>query len=255
MFRDMLLTVAITGIVAALTFSAVQPLFISPLILQAEVYEDAAVASPSHEAVEAPSGHDHHESDWKPENGWERRLFTLGPNLLMGLGYAFLFVAVTHCGVIRRALAWGCCGASRVLSFSSQPPGWDFLRSCQVQPPLNSAPRQMWWGGTAAATALGLALNFGVSRWWVRAVGVALIIAPHLASRASSGGREVARARGVAEALPLGHRGVQRVVLARARVGFQHYLPQAAVNPAHAARPDDGRLSPCSVDGTRTSTH
>ena len=44
----MLLTVAITGIVAALTFSAVQLLFIAPFILQAEVYEDAAEASPSH---------------------------------------------------------------------------------------------------------------------------------------------------------------------------------------------------------------
>jgi predicted cobalt transporter CbtA len=38
----------------------------------------------------------------------------------------------------------------------------------------------MWWAGTAAATALGLGLIFGASRWWLRVVGVALVIAPHL---------------------------------------------------------------------------
>jgi predicted cobalt transporter CbtA len=39
--------------------------------------------------------------------------------------------------------------------------------------------RQMWWAGTAAATAVGLASIFGTSRWWVRVVGVALVSAPH----------------------------------------------------------------------------
>jgi cobalt transporter subunit CbtA len=179
-FRDMLLTVAITGIVAALTFSAVQLLFISPLILQAEVYEDAAEASPSHEAVEAPSGHHHDESDWKPENGWERRLFTLGANLLMGLGYAFVFVAVytlwrypTSAGM---GLLWGLAGF--IVFFAA--PGLGLSPELPGTAAAELSARQMWWAGTAAATALGLALIFGASRWWLRVGGAALVIAPHL---------------------------------------------------------------------------
>jgi len=176
----MLLSVAITGIVAALTFSAVQLLFISPLILKAEVYEDAAEASSSHEAAEAPSGHHHDESDWKPENGWERRLFTLGANLLMGLGYAFVFVAVytlwrypTSAGM---GLLWGFAGF--IIFFAA--PGLGLSPELPGTAAAELSARQMWWAGTAAATALGLALIFGASRWWLRVVGAALLIAPHL---------------------------------------------------------------------------
>jgi cobalt transporter subunit CbtA len=179
-FRDMLLTVAITGIVAALTFSAVQLLFISPLILQAEVYEDAAEASPSHEAVEAPSGHHHDESDWKPENGWERRLFTLGANLLMGLGYAFVFVAVYTLWRYPKSagmgLLWGLAGF--IVFFAA--PGLGLSPELPGTAAAELSARQMWWAGTAAATAFGLALIFGASRWWLRVVGAALVIAPHL---------------------------------------------------------------------------
>jgi len=178
-FRDMLLTVAISGIVAALTFSAVQLLFISPLILQAEVYEDAAEASQPQEPVATPSGHHHEESDWKPGNGWERKLFTLGANLLMAMGYSFLFVAVytlwrypTNAGM---GLLWGLAGF--VVFFVA--PGLGLSPELPGTAAAELGSRQMWWAGTAAATALGLALIFGASRWWVRVLGIALVIAPH----------------------------------------------------------------------------
>jgi cobalt transporter subunit CbtA len=179
-FRDMLLTIAITGIVAALAFSALQLVFISPLILQAEVYEDAAEASSSHEVAEAPSAHHHDESAWKPENGWERKLFTLGANLLMGLGYAFLLIAVytlwRHPANAGLGLAYGAAGfiiffAAPGLGLSPELPG---TAAAEV------GARQLWWAGTAAATAAGLALIFGTSRWSLRMAGVVLLVAPHL---------------------------------------------------------------------------
>jgi cobalt transporter subunit CbtA len=178
--RDMLLTVAITGIVAALSFSALQLIFISPLILQAEVYEDAAEASPSHEAAEVPSAHHHDESAWKPENGWERRLFTLAANLLMGLGYAFLLIAVytlwRHPANAGLGLAYGAAGF--IIFFAA--PGLGLLPELPGTAAAELGARQTWWAGTAAATAAALALIFGSSRWSLRIAGIALLIAPHL---------------------------------------------------------------------------
>lgn len=176
----MLLTVAIAGLVAALAMSFVQLVFISPLILRAEVYEDAAEPGASHEVEAAPSGHHHDESDWKPENGWQRQLFTFGANLLMGFGYGFLLVAVytlwRHPASVGMGFMYGAVGfliffASPSLGLAPELPG---------TAAADLYARQAWWAGTAAATAAGFALIFGTSRWWSRVAGAALLIAPHL---------------------------------------------------------------------------
>jgi cobalt transporter subunit CbtA len=181
-FKDMLLTVAIAGLVAALAMSFVQLVFISPLILQAEVYEDAAEANTSHEAEAALSGHHHDESDWKPENGLQRQLFTLGANLLMGFGYAFLLVAVytlwRHPSSAGMGLVYGALGF--LIFFAA--PGLGLAPELPGTAAADLSARQMWWASTVVATAAGFALLFGTSRWWSRAAGVALLIAPHLAA-------------------------------------------------------------------------
>ena len=151
----------------------------TPLILQAETYEDAAEAttSPTHDT--AATEH-HHDSDaWKPQDGWPRMLFTFAATTLMGIGYAFLLTAVyvwwRHPANAAYGLLYGLAGflvffAAPGLGLSPELPGTAAAL----------ASRQYWWVGTVIATAAGLAFLFMQSRWWLRAVGVALLIVPHL---------------------------------------------------------------------------
>ena len=43
------------------------------------------------------------------------------------------------------------------------------------------APRQIWWGLTAAASALGIGMIFFGGKWPMVTLGVVLLVAPHVA--------------------------------------------------------------------------
>ena len=179
-FREMVLTAAVAGLVAALVMTAVQSIWVTPLILQAEVYEEASeAASPSTHA--ASTAEHHHDADaWKPQDGWPRMLFTFAATTLMGVGYAFLLVAVyvwwRHPANAAYGLLYGLAG---FLVFFAAP-GIGLSPELPGTAAAALASRQYWWLGTAIATAAGLALILMQSRWWLRAVGVALLIVPHL---------------------------------------------------------------------------
>lgn len=186
MVRETLLAAIVAGLLAALIFTVVQSVWVTPLILQGEVYEDAAEAAPhshEHEAAEhqdAASGlHHHDENEWKPEDGWQRTLFTFGANLLMGVGYAFVLVALyllwrEPTNILTSALY----GVAGFLVFFGAP-------ALGLPPELPGTAaaelgiRQEWWAMTAVATAVGLFLVFSQSRWLLRVLGIAIVIAPH----------------------------------------------------------------------------
>ena len=76
---------ALAGLLAGLLLTGVQEWQVSPIILKAEVYEDAAAMatassqnSHSHSATETEhqDHHEHSAETWQPANGWERTLFT-----------------------------------------------------------------------------------------------------------------------------------------------------------------------------------
>jgi cobalt transporter subunit CbtA len=181
--RETLLAAIVAGLVAALVFTAVQSVWVTPLILQGEVYEDAAEAAPhSHEHEgheEAAGGHHHDENEWKPEEGWQRTLFTFGANLLMGVGYAFVLVALYLLWREPRNILTGALyGVAGFLVFFGAP-------ALGLPPELPGTAaaelsiRQEWWAMTAVATAVGLFLVFSQSRWSLRILGIAIVIAPH----------------------------------------------------------------------------
>ena len=212
MVRETVLAASIAGLIAALIFTVAQSIWVTPLILQAEVYEEAAEhggaehnheagAVDSHEAgvqldhnghtardaigVEhghtagSAAGHHHDEGAWKPEDGWQRTLFTFAANLLMGIGYAFVLVALyllwrepssaTH-GALYGLGGFAVCFVAPGLGLPPELPG---TAAAEL------TARQLWWVMTAAATAIGLLLFVSRSRWWLRALAVALVIAPH----------------------------------------------------------------------------
>jgi cobalt transporter subunit CbtA len=189
--RETLLAAIVAGLIAALVFTVVQSVWVTPLILQGEVYEEAAEAAPhshvGHEAgehgdeahEEAAVGHHHDENEWKPEDGWQRTLFTFGANLVMGVGYAFVLVALYLLWREPKNIVTGALyGVAGFLVFFGAP-------SLGLPPELPGTAaaelsiRQEWWAMTAVATAVGLFLVFSQSRWSLRILGIAMVIAPH----------------------------------------------------------------------------
>src|ERR1700761_1460596 len=94
MVRETVLAALLAGLIAALGFAVLQSIWVTPLILQGEVYEDRAeTAREAAPPTAADSAHHHDADAWKPQDGLQRTLFTAGADLLMGVGYAFVLVA------------------------------------------------------------------------------------------------------------------------------------------------------------------
>jgi cobalt transporter subunit CbtA len=184
--RETVLAAIVAGIFAALVFTLVQSVWVTPLILQGETYEGAAEASVSHHESESPNSehhHDehHHDADaWKPQDGWQRTLFTFAANLLMGVGYSFVLVALYLLWrEPRNALGGAAYGLAGFLVFFAAP-GLGLPPELPGTAAAEIFSRQQWWAMTAVATAAGLILLCSQPRWWLRILALALIVAPHL---------------------------------------------------------------------------
>ena len=160
MFRSIVFTAALAGLLAGLLLTIAQHLGTVPLILKAEVYEQAAEP-----AAAAPTpmvaGHDHasHEHEaWSPQDGFERTAFTFVANIITGTGFALLLVAgfALRGGAIgwRQGLFWGLAGFAVFML----APSLGLPPELPGMPVAELGPRQVWWLLTAAATAAGLAL-------------------------------------------------------------------------------------------------
>jgi cobalt transporter subunit CbtA len=188
--RETVLAAIVAGLIAALVFTVVQSVWVTPLILQGETYEDAAEAAPVHHELETAGadhhnegheagGHHHDENAWKPQDGWQRTLFTFGANLLMGVGYSFVLVAIFLLWrEPRNALGGAIYGLAGFLVFFAAH-GLGLPPELPGTAAADLSVRQEWWAMTAVATAAGLFLLFSQRRWWLRVLAVAIVVAPH----------------------------------------------------------------------------
>jgi cobalt transporter subunit CbtA len=181
-YLRMFLTVALlAGISAGLVAWGVHMVGTSPLIQQAEVYEKAGEATAQPTTTEAAEGEHHHDgAAWEPADGWERNLYTLGSDVLMAVGYAFLLTAaIVFFGKgadWRRGILWGLAGFA---CFSLAPS----LGLPPELPGTHAGPlvaRQVWWIGTAVATAAGLFAAIRLRNVYGYAIAVVLIALPHI---------------------------------------------------------------------------
>ena len=183
------LTVALlAGISAGVVSWAVQMFGTTPLILEAEVFETAGAPAEPVAAAEATAhtheagtaAHEHDAEAWGPADGWERNLYTLGADVLTGVGFAFLLTAaIVFFGKgadWRRGLLWGLAGFA---SFSLAPAFGlpPELPGTEAAPLLD---RQLWWIGTVVATAGGLFAAAWLRNVYGYAIAVVLIAAPHV---------------------------------------------------------------------------
>lgn len=196
MFRAILLSAGIAGLLAALALTLLQAVWITPLILQAETYENGAPAAAhehddAHEhghehthAAVAPAHereHDHHHDDeWAPADGAERTFYTLISNVVMGFAYALMLTGIytlwQHPKNAAHGLLFGLAGFA--VFFGA--PGLGLPPELPGTEAADLGARQMWWIGTVATTAVGLALLFMQRNWSLRLLGIAILMIPHV---------------------------------------------------------------------------
>ncbi len=178
MIMRVLLAAIIAGLLAGTIASAFQMWRVTPLILAAEVYENKGDTAGTQTGAQASAPEE--AQSWAPEDGIERTVYTLLTNSVMGVGFAFILAAVVmftgRAITLRNGVLWGLAG---FVTFSLAP-------AAGLAPDLPGIPaadlmaRQVWWAGTVAATAGGIALIALQDRMALKALGVALIAAPHV---------------------------------------------------------------------------
>jgi cobalt transporter subunit CbtA len=191
LFRNAVFTAVIAGLFAGLIMTALQTYATVPLILQAETFEGAGM--PAHDqgaaamdtsdqqpAPAAGHSHDHGDQAWAPSDGFERFAFTALANVVTGIGFALVLVAVSEfaggIGNWRQGIFWGFAG----FAVFTLAPGLGLPPELPAMPTADLFDRQVWWAATVAATAAGLALIAFRGTAVFSLIGVALIVAPHI---------------------------------------------------------------------------
>jgi cobalt transporter subunit CbtA len=181
------------GFLTAIVYTFVQAVTVTPLILEAETYEsnggghDHAALFPGaaplilvhgHETLDAAAGPQ--DDGWAPADGAERLFFTFLANLVMGIGFAWVLVAAMALRgrpvAARSGLLWGLAG----FAVFSVAPALGLPPEVPGSAATDLTARQIWWAATAAASAAGLALVVFSPRRTLQALGIALLLAPHV---------------------------------------------------------------------------
>lgn len=178
-FQRMFFAAVLAGLVAGAAMAGLQQWRVAPLILEAEVYEDAeaaAVAPGDHAAM----GEHEHGEDWKPANGVERIGLTVGADVLAALGFGLLLAAASVLTGIevtaRNGVLWGLAG----FAVFQLAPAFGLPPELPGMPAADLVARQIWWWGCAIATATAI---FGMAKfpsWPAMVVGIVLILLPHV---------------------------------------------------------------------------
>lgn len=252
LLRRILFAGLAAGLVAGIAVTAVQQIQVVPLILAAEVYESAeaphdhAAASQiqgAHDHAPGAAAHSHDEEAWAPADGLERNAFTLLANIVAGVGYGCVLVALmVFAGRAldwRRGLLWGLGGfaAFALAPAIGLPPELPGMAAAEL------GARQLWWISTAVATIAGLGLIvFAGQKPALRIAaplaGLALIALPHLIGAphhvAEAGALPAELAARFAVASLLAQAAFWAVLSAAAGYLLGRALPQAAIQPAAA---------------------
>jgi cobalt transporter subunit CbtA len=176
MLRRIVFSASIAGALAGLFLFAIQAVFVNPLIIEAETYENEPqpVATAPVTATDHAADHTHDEGD--EEN---RALWTVLTNIITGIGFGLMLIAgfaLRGDIDLRRGILWGVAG---FIAFNLAPAlGLPPELPADYAAPL--AERQMWWVMTVVATAGGLALIAFTRSWLTRIIGLVVIAVPHI---------------------------------------------------------------------------
>ncbi|MBA1139214.1 CbtA family protein [Mesorhizobium neociceri] len=198
LFRNVVFVAAIAGLVAGVVLACMQAYATVPLILKAEVYEQAG-GGHKHEHAAAPAANatdtnamstaasapaeaaaPAEDEGWAPADGFERFAFSVLANIVTGIGFALVLVAVSEfaggIGNWRQGVFWGLAG----FAVFTLAPGLGLPPELPAMPAADLMPRQIWWVATVVATAIGLALIAFRTSAPLTVLAVVLIVAPHI---------------------------------------------------------------------------
>ncbi|WP_027051281.1 CbtA family protein [Mesorhizobium erdmanii] len=206
LFRNVVFIAAIAGLVAGVALACMQAYATVPLILKAEVYEQAegghkhehaaapadaasgnamssaapAASNTMSTATPAPTEAPAEDEGWAPADGFERFAFNVVSNVVTGIGFALILVAVSEfaggIGNWRQGVFWGLAG----FAVFTLAPGLGLPPELPAMPAADLTQRQIWWVATVVATASGLGLIAFRKSLPLAILGVALIVAPHI---------------------------------------------------------------------------
>ncbi|RWL22008.1 MULTISPECIES: CbtA family protein [Mesorhizobium] len=197
LFRNVVFIAAIAGLVAGVVLACMQAYATVPLILKAEVYEQAGGGhTHDHSAAPAANAGDTHamtsaapaeaeaaapeDEGWSPADGFERFAFNVVANVVTGIGFALILVAASEfaggIGNWRQGLFWGLAG----FAVFTLAPNLGLPPELPAMPAADLTQRQIWWTATVVATAAGLGLLAFRKSLPLALIAVALIVAPHI---------------------------------------------------------------------------
>ncbi|MBI4920810.1 MAG: CbtA family protein [Devosia nanyangense] len=178
LFQRLFFAAVLSGLTAGAVMAGLQQWRVAPLILQAEVFEQAEAAAPKHEAAAPTEAHD--EDGWAPQDGAERIGYTVAADLLTAVGFAFVLAAASVLSGIevtaRNGVVWGLAG---YLAFQLAP-AFGLPPELPGMPAAELVSRQVWWWGSALATATAI---FGIAKFRngpALAIGAVLLVLPHV---------------------------------------------------------------------------
>ena len=185
-FRSIVFTAALSGLLVGGVVTGLQHLGTVPLIQKGEVYEEQAKASApatptvaEHAHIHA-NGTAHVHAAWEPKDGLERNAYTALANVLTAMGFALvlagLIIVSGRKPSWREGLFWGLGG---FVAFTIAP-GLGLPPELPGMPAAALEARQAWWVATAAATAAGLWLLIFKRAVWAAGLAIVLIAAPHV---------------------------------------------------------------------------
>ncbi len=182
MLKRLLVSGLFAGFAAGLIAAALIQLFVTPVLLEAELYETGELVHFGGSGGTALV-HDHDSHAHAEGEGGDRALLSLGAAIATNIGYGLLLVAAMsfaeragHTISPRTGILWGIAGfvAVHLMPAFGHPPELPGNAAADL------AARQMWWALTVLTSTIGLAcIAFGTG-WGLWAAGIAALALPHI---------------------------------------------------------------------------
>lgn len=189
MLRNLILASAAAGLAAGVLTAVIQEVTTTPIILEAERYENGAAplghggaAAPASAASMVTAGIPAVAEDegWAPAGGLERTLYTTLGTVVAGVGFGLLLLgAMVLAGSRidgRTGLVFGVVGFAAV----TLAPALGLPPEIPGSGAAALGARQAWWFFAVAATAISIAGLLLTRNVWLQVGGVILIALPHI---------------------------------------------------------------------------
>lgn len=183
MIKKLLVSGLFAGFAAGLIAAALTQLFVTPVLLEAELYETGELVHFGGGGGGTALEHDHDSHDHADGEGADRTLLSMGAAIATNIGYGLVIVALMamaerggHQITPRAGILWGVSGfvAVQLMPAFGHPPELPGNAAADL------AGRQMWWAFTVLASAIGLAcIAFG-RNWGIWLAGIAALAVPHI---------------------------------------------------------------------------